>query len=188
MSKKEASLSRTGTYAYAPHVQASDGCSSAVRYWKGAHENFVGLPPVYKNDNEGVYNDIRNRSFVALFNPRDDATIDCAFITCPVPVTTTSTASTKTETTTTSETTVHPEEQPTASASGDAGTAAHTAMEGQGREQPTAPFAFPVSYDTPSHVQGGPSVRRLSEPEATMTSLVCITNPAALVAEQRPFK
>ncbi|CDJ34202.1 SAG family member [Eimeria mitis] len=61
-----------------------------------AYVNFGELPSKYEKEETGVYAESRNRSLVALYNPKEGATVDCAYITCP--------ASTATSTTTTSTT------------------------------------------------------------------------------------
>ncbi|CDJ29416.1 SAG family member [Eimeria mitis] len=180
------SYQRTGTYAYAPHSDPLDGCSAAVTYWKGAHVNFGELPPVYEGE-KGVYKESRNRSLVALYNPKKDATIDCAYITCPITSTTTTTASTS-ETTTEESTTVSGGPAGL-SVTHEADAAPSASVEGQGNDAASAPFAYPASYGegSQSHQHGGPSVRRLADAAETVTSLVCLTNPAALVDKEKPF-
>ncbi|CDJ31930.1 SAG family member [Eimeria mitis] len=88
-----AGVKREGTYAYAPETGPADGCSAAVSYWKKAYVNFGELPPEYNGDTD-VYAESRNRSLVALYNPNKGATVDCAYITCPVSTTTTTTVAT----------------------------------------------------------------------------------------------
>ncbi|CDJ50847.1 SAG family member [Eimeria brunetti] len=173
---------RSGTYAYAPQTGSTADCSAAVSFWKEAHVNFQELPTEYKSDNEGLYAESRNRSLVALFNPNKNATVDCAYFTCPLPTTTTTTASTTTATTTetTSESTTV--DKPKAVAS--------EVSERQGSEPATAPFAIPFYYGDVIQVgqQDGPSVRRLETTENSVMGLVCLTNPAALVANEKPFR
>ncbi|KAL8439078.1 hypothetical protein Efla_006677 [Eimeria flavescens] len=69
---------------YAVHVQTGQtaNCSAAVDHWKEALVNFGRLPPAYNADSE-PYNDLQNVSFVALFNPKANAKVDCAYVTCP---------------------------------------------------------------------------------------------------------
>ncbi|KAL8429926.1 hypothetical protein Efla_004740 [Eimeria flavescens] len=78
----KASFKEDATYAV--HVQTGQmaNCSAAVDHWKEALVNFGRLPPAYNADSE-PYNDLQNVSFVALFNPKARAKIDCAYVTCP---------------------------------------------------------------------------------------------------------
>ncbi|KAL8449692.1 hypothetical protein Emed_002947 [Eimeria media] len=70
------------TYAVHSQTGTTASCSAAVEYWKGAIENFESLPPEHDNKTD-LYNDRRNVSFVALFNPQADAKVDCVYVTCP---------------------------------------------------------------------------------------------------------
>ncbi|CDJ31931.1 SAG family member [Eimeria mitis] len=81
MNKTTVDYARTGTYAYAPQIGPTDGCSAAVSYWKKAYVNFGELPSKYEKEETGVYAQSRNRSLVALYNPKEGATVDCAYIT-----------------------------------------------------------------------------------------------------------
>ncbi|KAL8429923.1 hypothetical protein Efla_004737 [Eimeria flavescens] len=69
---------------YAVHVQTGQtaDCTAAVDHWKKALVNFGTLPPAYTADSK-LYSELQNMSFVALFNPKANAKIDCAYITCP---------------------------------------------------------------------------------------------------------
>ncbi|KAL8452789.1 hypothetical protein Emag_002162 [Eimeria magna] len=69
----------------AMHKQTGENadCSAAVEHWKGAVVHFTSMPPEYEGTKE-FYKDARNVSFVALFNPKAGATVDCAYITCPI--------------------------------------------------------------------------------------------------------
>lgn len=58
-------------------------CEGAVRYWKNALTEFDGLPPVYTKDNKKPYELSQTRSFVVLYNPQDNPTVDCAYFVCP---------------------------------------------------------------------------------------------------------
>ncbi|CDJ28743.1 SAG family member [Eimeria mitis] len=178
---------RSGTYAYAPQAGPANGCSAAVSYWKQAHVNFDGVPPEYKEEEKGVYEESQNRSLVALYNPQSGATVDCAFITCHLPATSTTTASPTTEQSTTEGAT-----EPTTEAPTDAPTQAPTPSEGStylrppsAESQGSAPAANVEK--TQSQKESGPTVRRLSTESETVTSLVCLMNPAALVQAQKPF-
>ncbi|CDJ61529.1 SAG family member [Eimeria maxima] len=162
------STERTGTYAFAPATDSEDGCSAAVSFWKEVHTNFQEPPPVYNQSEEGVYGDSRVRSFVALYSTAENATIDCAYITCPVVTKTTTPIPSSTATTTTS-TTV---------------SAAPTT--------PQSPQTYNWNFDDEELAKqrengSGASVRRLSDAVETVTSLVCLTNPAALVDQKMPF-
>ncbi|KAL8452792.1 hypothetical protein Emag_002165 [Eimeria magna] len=81
---RENSAPAEGEATYAVHTQTGTAasCPAAVEYWKGAVKNFDSLPPEY-DSKEDIYNDRRNVSFVALFNPKPDATVDCVYVTCP---------------------------------------------------------------------------------------------------------
>ncbi|CDJ32535.1 SAG family member [Eimeria mitis] len=73
---------QTGTYAYLPiDDPASVDCNAVVDKWKGAYSNFDGLPPANKNE-ENLYKNQENLSFIALYNPSKDATADCRVVTC----------------------------------------------------------------------------------------------------------
>ncbi|CDJ50841.1 SAG family member [Eimeria brunetti] len=186
VSKAAEAIKRTGTYAYASQTGSTADCSAAVSFWKGAHKNFQELPPVYVQTEEGLYADSRNRSLVALFNPNESATVDCAYFTCPVPSTTsTTTPTTSTPTTQSQPTTVDGGQRisnaPHAEAS--------ATLESHSSEPAASPSAHPPSHEDEAHEEhhAGPSARRLATSEGTLSGLVCITNPAALVDQQRPF-
>ncbi|CDJ31540.1 SAG family member [Eimeria mitis] len=73
---------QSGTYAYHPvDSPASVDCNAVVDKWKRAYSNFSGLPPPNKEDEE-LYQDQDNVSFVALYNPTKNATVDCRVVTC----------------------------------------------------------------------------------------------------------
>ncbi|CDJ28742.1 SAG family member [Eimeria mitis] len=154
-------IRRSGTYAYAPQTDSEKGCAAAVSYWKEAHVKLGNLPPVYEG-NTDVYAESRSRSLVALYSAKDDATISCAYITCPVSITSTTTVSTPTE--------------PTAGGE----------EEEEEREDeenlPVGNEGEPKSQPKP-----GPTARRLSTSSETITGLVCLTNPPALVQGEKPF-
>lgn len=71
-----------GTVAYAPQTEANADCQGAVDYWKSAVTSFGGRPPNYIKG-KTPYEVAANVSFVALFNPQDKPTMDCAAVTCP---------------------------------------------------------------------------------------------------------
>ncbi|CDJ29529.1 SAG family member [Eimeria mitis] len=123
--------------------------------------------------------------------PQDGATVDCAYITCPISTTTTTTTPT-----TTSDTTASTELPTSPNDGGGAGLfnaepkdAGSASLDVQGQASAAAPISSPVSGDEESEdpQRAGPSVRRLSTPSETVTALVCLTNPAALVEGKKPF-
>lgn len=57
-------------------------CSAAVEFWTQAYTNFEGLPEAYAKD-KVPYNSAQNVSFIALFNPKENPEVDCAYFTCP---------------------------------------------------------------------------------------------------------
>ncbi|KAL8270812.1 hypothetical protein Esti_005286 [Eimeria stiedai] len=71
----------TGTYMYVPQGTPKEMCEEAVDFWSGAVTKFSTLPPAYSPD-EDLYKDFRNVSFVGLYNPSANPTVDCAIITC----------------------------------------------------------------------------------------------------------
>ncbi|CDJ27367.1 LOW QUALITY PROTEIN: SAG family member [Eimeria mitis] len=80
----------SGTYAFQVVVDAvSPSCTDVVEKWKNAYKNFNGLPP--SNKNSELYTSQDNISFVAMYNPSDDATADCRVVTCTRKITTTPT-------------------------------------------------------------------------------------------------
>ncbi|CDJ27816.1 SAG family member [Eimeria mitis] len=160
-------IERSGTYAYAPQTGSTADCPAAVSYWKKAYVNLGDLPPEYEG-NTGVYEDSRNRSLVALYNPNKGATVDCAYITCPVSPTSTTTVATSAGPTDEDE-----EEDDGAPQSG----TVHSSDEREAA-------GSAGSGDQP---KTGPTVRRLSTPSETVTGLVCLTNPAALENGKKPF-
>ncbi|CDJ50845.1 SAG family member [Eimeria brunetti] len=165
-------------------------CAAAVSFWKGAHVNFQELPTEYKSDTEGLYAESRNRSLVALFNPNKSATVDCAYVTCPLPTTSTTTASTTVSTTTEEQTTAPGNSGRLISPSSEGQPDAASAnLENQGSESAVRPPTLPVTdeNETRDEQQAGSSTRRLSASGATVSGLVCLTNPAALEVDKKPF-
>ncbi|CDJ50843.1 SAG family member [Eimeria brunetti] len=186
----EETSKRTGTYAYAPQTGSTADCSAAVSFWKGAHKNFEELPPAYNKEEEGLYADSKNRSLVALFNPNKGATVDCVYFTCPLTTTTTTTSPTTTpKPTTTPQSPTVSSGQGKASSSERQPAAESSTVENHERESAAASPAAPISNEdgTQKSDPEGPSVRRLSTSEGTVSGLVCLTNPAALVNEKMPF-
>ncbi|KAL8454308.1 hypothetical protein Emag_001506 [Eimeria magna] len=70
-----------GTYMYAPQGSPEEMCGEAVDFWSGAATHFPALPPAYST-NQDLYKDDKNVSFVGLYNPNANPTVDCAIITC----------------------------------------------------------------------------------------------------------
>ncbi|CDJ62586.1 SAG family member [Eimeria necatrix] len=77
-----------GLYAFKSLDDAEPNCKETVDYWKAAFKNFTGLPPP-KTEDEALYKDQDNVSFVALYNPSSSATADCRVVTCTQTTTTT---------------------------------------------------------------------------------------------------
>ncbi|CDJ62581.1 SAG family member [Eimeria necatrix] len=76
-----------GTYAFKSLTAAKPDCKETVDYWKAAYKNFTGLPPS-KAEDENLYKNQDNVSFVALYNPSTGATADCRVVTCTQTTTT----------------------------------------------------------------------------------------------------
>ncbi|CDJ32989.1 SAG family member [Eimeria mitis] len=72
-----------GTVAYAVQEGEQADCQAAVDYWKEALTNFNGeVPPAYAA-NASPYDNTQNVSFISLFNPQANPTVDCAYFVCP---------------------------------------------------------------------------------------------------------
>ncbi|CDJ35226.1 SAG family member [Eimeria mitis] len=72
-----------GTVAYAVQEGEQADCQAAVDYWKEALTNFNGeVPPAY-GANAAPYDNTQNVSFISLFNPQANPTVDCAYFVCP---------------------------------------------------------------------------------------------------------
>ncbi|CDJ28017.1 SAG family member [Eimeria mitis] len=71
----------SGTYAYMALESATADCAAAVSHWKDAVSNFTTIPPA-KNDQTTIYKTQQNISFVALYNPQENAAADCQVVTC----------------------------------------------------------------------------------------------------------
>ncbi|CDI81791.1 SAG family member [Eimeria praecox] len=85
-----------GTYAYFPTSESAGNCAAAVEFWKEGFSLFDSqLPEKYSASSPGVYGNAKAVSFVALFNPKPNPTISCAFVKCPTTTTTTTTTTTK---------------------------------------------------------------------------------------------
>ncbi|CDJ34860.1 SAG family member [Eimeria mitis] len=72
---------KTGTYAYMALESATADCAAAVKHWKDAVSNFTTIPPANNNDTD-LYKKQQNISFVALYNPQENAAADCQVVTC----------------------------------------------------------------------------------------------------------
>ncbi|CDJ36872.1 SAG family member [Eimeria mitis] len=72
---------KTGTYAYIALESATADCAAAVSHWKDAASNFTTIPPA-KNNQTTLYDKQQNISFVAMYNPLEDAAADCRVVTC----------------------------------------------------------------------------------------------------------
>ncbi|CDJ34723.1 SAG family member [Eimeria mitis] len=84
---------KSGTYAYMALESATPDCAAAVSHWKDALSNFTTIPPA-KNDEGKLYDKQQNISFVALYNPQENAAADCRVVTCTLPAASTSTPGT----------------------------------------------------------------------------------------------
>ncbi|KAL8452784.1 hypothetical protein Emag_002157 [Eimeria magna] len=85
-SENSAPFIKDATFAVHSQSGADADCSAAVEFWKGAIANFDSLPPEYQ-EQAASYADLKNVSFVALFNPKPNAAIDCAYVTCKMTTT-----------------------------------------------------------------------------------------------------
>lgn len=152
-------LQRDGSFAFAPQSGAQADCNAAIDHWLSALESFDGVPPEYEGDNKAPYDTIKNRSLVALLNPNDDPTVDCAYFVCKEGAITTITTAKPTSTASaTQEATTPPEE------------------------------AQPQGEKAVSRKQTSGSARRLSASESYVGGLVCVTYPKALTQGHRPFE
>lgn len=73
---------REGTYASTTALDDSANCEKVVNLWKSSVYEFNGLPPAYTPENKRPYELAQNRSFVVLYNPKKNPTIDCAHFVC----------------------------------------------------------------------------------------------------------
>ncbi|CDJ36470.1 SAG family member [Eimeria mitis] len=74
----------SGTYAFMALESATPDCAAAVNHWKDAVSNFTTIPPPKKNEPK-LYEKQQNVSFIALYNPSNDAAADCRVVTCTLP-------------------------------------------------------------------------------------------------------
>ncbi|CDJ36429.1 SAG family member [Eimeria mitis] len=77
---------KSGTYAYMALESETPDCAAAVSHWKDAASNFTTIPPA-KNKETELYDKQHNVSFIALYNPSNDAAADCRVVTCTLPAT-----------------------------------------------------------------------------------------------------
>ncbi|CDJ45679.1 SAG family member [Eimeria brunetti] len=80
-SKGRGSSFQTGTYAFMALSSKEPDCAAAVDHWKAALSNFTSIPPA-KTDEEILYKKQQNISFVAMYNPSNNASADCRVVTC----------------------------------------------------------------------------------------------------------
>lgn len=72
-----------GNFAFTVLKDANPDCKGSVDKWKNAFSNFNQLPPVFvSNDEPGLYANVMNYSFVAVYNPGANPTADCRVVTC----------------------------------------------------------------------------------------------------------
>lgn len=94
---------QTGTYFYAHQTGEEQDCAAAVAYWRGGLAAVKNqLPPEYTNKAE-IYKNEQFLGLVGLFNPKENATLECQYIKCPVTSTTTPKPSTSNAQTSTPE-------------------------------------------------------------------------------------
>ncbi|CDJ32658.1 SAG family member [Eimeria mitis] len=70
-----------GTYAFLALSSTDPDCSTIVDRWTAAFKNFTTIPPPKSKGND-AYENYDNVSFVALYNPSQNATADCRIVTC----------------------------------------------------------------------------------------------------------
>ncbi|CDJ36430.1 SAG family member [Eimeria mitis] len=75
---------QSGTYAFMALESETPDCAAAVKHWKDAASNFTTIPPA-KNKEPKLYEKQQNVSLIALYNPSDNAAIDCRVVTCTLP-------------------------------------------------------------------------------------------------------
>ncbi|CDJ27943.1 SAG family member [Eimeria mitis] len=77
---------KSGTYAFMALESETPDCAAAVSHWKDAASNFTTIPPA-KNKETELYDKQHNVSFIAMYNPSNDAAADCRVVTCTLPAT-----------------------------------------------------------------------------------------------------
>ncbi|CDJ45678.1 SAG family member [Eimeria brunetti] len=81
-SKAAASTFQSGTYAFMALTSDQPDCTAAVDHWKAAFSNFTSIPPSKTEGEKTHYDKQQNISFVAMYNPSNDAAADCRVVTC----------------------------------------------------------------------------------------------------------
>ncbi|CDJ36140.1 SAG family member [Eimeria mitis] len=71
----------SGTYAFMALDTAEADCAAAVSHWKDAASNFTAIPPS-KTKGKELYEKQHNVSFIAMYNPSENASVDCRVVTC----------------------------------------------------------------------------------------------------------
>ncbi|KAL8437305.1 hypothetical protein ACSSS7_001068 [Eimeria intestinalis] len=197
---------------YAAHEQrgAEADCSAAVDHWKSAIVEFDSSPPKYSTD-DAFYKSVKNLSFVALFNPKANAKVDCAYITCPITTTSAgdqqSGGGDNTSSSSSKESPLKPPTQgdednkvpgspqePTAKPSvpemGETGDAPPPALEGESQDgrvpDQSQEDEESLQAESPPHRW---TVARDAEqnPDGGTHVLVCMTKPSALEVNSAPF-
>lgn len=199
------------TYFYAPQTGDEHDCAAAVSYWRGGLALVKNqLPPAYKSNTE-IYKDDRLLGLVGMYNPNQNPTLECKYVTCTVTTTTTAAptsgspspgvdsgspgGSQRAARGTPRKGDGEPTEvQEGASAPSGGKTAAPSplnAAAGAGTEASTVPPSTTDSApEQNSEMDLGSSgrSRRLGVAEAThFNALVCITTPPVLVEDKEPF-
>lgn len=73
-----------GTYAYYPQHGVAAECLPAVQHWRRGIIAFgPTIPPIYKGKT-APYDTNQAVSFIALFNPQENPTVECVTVECPV--------------------------------------------------------------------------------------------------------
>lgn len=77
----------SGSFAYHKQQQGAPiDCASAIAHWERGFEAFGANPPPAYTAKEGLrrpYTSAQARSLIALFNPRQGASLECVSIFCP---------------------------------------------------------------------------------------------------------
>ncbi|CDJ34617.1 SAG family member [Eimeria mitis] len=81
---RESNGFNSGTYAFMALESETPDCAAAVNHWKDAANNFTTIPPPKKNE-LNLYDKQQNVSFIALYNPSNNAAADCRVVTCTRP-------------------------------------------------------------------------------------------------------
>lgn len=70
------------TFALAPQSGDEPDCAEAVQYWESGFASFDGLPPRLSRKSDVEYEDTKKVSFIFLYNPGADQSVECGFVTC----------------------------------------------------------------------------------------------------------